>query len=915
MRHLGRWALGLALVGLLAACGQQSGVAVPHDDVPAWSASRQGSVEQVFPLEPVPYAEPGGMVNETPAAWFVQFASAPGVKGGAANTQANERALFRSTALAEQVAYTERYDFRTLFNGLSVQAGPAQIAKLAKMPGVTAVFPVVTIDIPETQAMLDPEMATALAMTRANVAQDELDLTGAGIRVAIMDTGIDYDHPDLGGCFGPGCRVEVGWDFVGNAFNANPGSPGYSPVPSPGPDPDDCNGHGTHVAGIVGARGSVTGVAPEVIFGAYKVFGCEGSTTADIMIAGMERALADGMHVLNMSIGSAFQWPQYPTAVAASNLVEAGMVVVASIGNSGASGVYSAGAPGLGEHVIGVASFDNSHVSLAAFTISPDGTLIGYGTAAAAPLPPESGSYPMARTGTTASVDDGCDAIAADLTGHVALIRRGTCPFYTKALNAQNAGAAGVVLYNNVPGRISPTVAGTPAITIPVVAISDVEGALIDSRLADGPVTMTWTDALLQSENPTGGLISSFSSYGLSPDLALKPDIGAPGGLIRSTYPLEDGAYATLSGTSMSSPHVAGGVALLLEAQPNVRAHDVRGILQNSAEPKRWWGNPGLGFLDNVHRQGAGMLDIPSAILAKARVTPAKLSLGESEAGPRTETLWIENRGDALVTYDLSFVNALSTGGSTFSPGFSLSDASVDFDQPSVTVPAGGSASVRATIHPATGPNLGQYGGYIVLTETSHGDVLRVPYAGFIGDYQAITAMAPGTFGMPLLGQATSCFRVVDGACIDGTYGVAPAGATFDMTDVYNQPSILIHFAHQVQFLEMRILNAANGRPVHPNFHTTNEFTLLPRSSAGSGFFAFGWDGSRYHSEMARGNGPNELFKVVPNGNYVLEVRALKALGDPRNAAHWESWTSPVITIARPAEARPTPVTPPGRQR
>jgi minor extracellular serine protease Vpr len=277
--------------------------------------------------------------------------------------------------------------------------------------------------------------------------------------------------------------------------------------------------------------------------------------------------------------------------------------------------------------------------------------------------------------------------------------------------------------------------------------------------------------------NPTGGLISSFSSYGLSPDLALKPDIGAPGGLIRSTYPLEGGAYATISGTSMSSPHVAGGVALLLEAQPNVGAHDVRGILQNSAKPKNWWGNPGLGFLDNVHRQGAGMLDIPNAILATTRVTPAKIALGESEAGPRTETLWIENHGDAPVTYDLSFVNALSTGGSTFSPGFFLGNASVAFGQPSVTVPAGGSASVSATINPATAPALGQYGGYIMLTPQGGGLTHRVPYAGFVGDYQAIVAMAPGAFGLPLLGQATDCFRVVDGECIDGFYTCSPTAA------------------------------------------------------------------------------------------------------------------------------------------
>jgi subtilisin family serine protease len=175
-------------------------------------------------------------------------------------------------------------------------------------------------------------------MTGADVAQSDLGYTGDGIKVAVMDTGIDYDHPDLGGCFGDGCRVAYGFDLVGDDFNADSTDPGFNPIPTPDDDPDDCQGHGTHVAGIVGANGAVVGVAPEATLGAYRVFGCEGSTFADIMIAAMEMALADGMDVLNMSIGSTYQWPQYPTAQASDRLVNQGMVVVASIGNSGATG-------------------------------------------------------------------------------------------------------------------------------------------------------------------------------------------------------------------------------------------------------------------------------------------------------------------------------------------------------------------------------------------------------------------------------------------------------------------------------------------------------------------------------------------------------------------------------------------------
>ena len=208
-----------------------------------------------------------------------------------------------------------------------------------------------------------------------------------------MDTGIDVDHPDLGGdgvtggaengdSF-PNSRITDGFDLVGDDYNADPTSAAFQPIPHPDAVPDDCNGHGTHVAGIVGADGDTPaearGVAPGVTFGAYRVFGCDGSTTDEIMIAAMERALADGMDVLNMSIGDAFNnWAASPTAAASDALVDAGMVVVASIGNSGANGIYSAGAPGVGDKVIGVASYDNSHVQAPGFTITPDDTPIAY---------------------------------------------------------------------------------------------------------------------------------------------------------------------------------------------------------------------------------------------------------------------------------------------------------------------------------------------------------------------------------------------------------------------------------------------------------------------------------------------------------------------------------------------------------
>ncbi len=850
------------------------------------------------PLNPPPPAEDGEMVDESFSLWFVEMASAPTADGTKQSTVKAEKAAFRSNAKKAGLVYTERHAFDTLWNGLSIEIGASQLSKLARIPGVNAIYPVEIVQVPETAPMSDPELATALAMTGADVAQSELGYTGSGVKVAIMDTGVDYHHPDLGGCFGASCRVVTGWDFVGDLFNADPSSLSYNPNPVPDPDPDDCQGHGTHVAGIVGASAAsssgVTGVAPGVTFGAYRVFGCTGSTTADIMIAAMERALQDGMHVLNMSIGSAFQWPQYPTAQASDRLVNKGMVVVASIGNSGAAGLYSAGAPGLGQKVIGVASFDNTHVSLSQFTVTPANITAGYGNAAAAPAAPTSGSLPMDRSGTTTSPADACNVggvspfSPGQFAGKAVLIRRGACTFFEKSFNAQNAGAAAVVLYNSVAGRFSPTVAGAVPIVIPVVAISDAEGAAINAAIASGPQTLNWTDQTGSFLNPTGGLISSFSSYGLSPDLALKPDIGAPGGLIRSTYPLEQGSYVTLSGTSMSSPHVAGGVALLLEARPNTPSQAVRGILQNSADPMVWWGIPSLGLLDNVHRQGAGMLDIDDAILAKTKIEPGKLSLGESQAGPSTQTLKIENKGSSTVTYDLSMVNAVSTGANTSTPSFFLGGASASFSSASVTVPAGGAATVDVTITAPATPANGQYGGYIVFTPQGGGPVYRVPFAGYIGDYQARQVLT-GPF--PFLSRLVSCtppdlLRGND--CFgSGLYTVFPSGTVYSMVDAFNIPFFLVHFDHQAAKFRVELFAAGTNKA----WHRAYDEVFMRRSTSSSSFSAFSFDGTTFAG--------NKTY-TLPNGDYYAVISVLKANGDDSNPAHWESWTSPTFTIQRP---------------
>ncbi len=838
------------------------------------------SAETVQELATVPENGSGAMIDETPSAYFVEL------KGSLAG--------FRTEAKAAGLQYSERFTYGKLFNGLSIKLGSGQLNTLQAMSSVKATYPVLRADLEPTSTT---DLATAVVMTGANLA-NSAGYTGTGVKVAVMDTGIDYDHADLGGdgttransSVFPTARVTNGYDFVGDAFNANPASPAYNPNTSPDAYPDDCNGHGTHVAGIVGANGAVKGVAPDVKFGAYRVFGCDGSTTADIMLAAMERALADGMHVLNMSIGSAFMtWPQYPTAAGADALVDAGMVVVASIGNSGADGLYSAGAPGVGNNVIGVASYDNSHVNALTFNTS-GGRQVPYMTITSTEDPPTSGTTPelvyvgRGCPGSALTPPGADDPYLGNPAGKVALIDRGACTFASKYNRAVAAGAVEVVVANNLTGLFAGGgVVGQPGIS--AVGISLADGDAIKAEIVAGPTTITWTATRINAVNPTGGLISSFSSYGMNAELTLKPDIGAPGGLIRSTWPLEKGSYATISGTSMSSPHVAGAAALLRQARPTLVASQFRTILQNSADPKTWSG--GTTFLEFVHRQGAGMVDIDDAILSTTTVSPGKLSLGEGSGG--TATLSIANSGASAETYTLSHAPALNTGPNASSPfGFAVQTgfSSVSFTAPSVAVPAGGVGTVGVTItaHPGIAQQA-QYGGYIVLT-TSGGKVYRVPYAGLKGDYQSIVVLHPTAFGFPWLAKRTAT-----------SYVNQPAGATYTFAggDI---PYFLVHFRHQARNAVFTVLDAATGLPVDPEFSTVIREDYLPRNSTSGAFFAFSWDGKR--AFLDNGKKAKEHRRAVPDGQYKVRLTVLKALGDPANPAHTETWTSPAFTIDRP---------------
>ena len=356
--------------------------------------------------------------------WFVELAGKPVADGAGLAAVRTEKAAFRQAAAAAGAQFKERRSFDVLFNGFTVEASAANRVKLARLPGVRALYPVEVIDAPNPgrQSAISPDLVAAINTTGATTAQNA-GFTGRGIKVGIIDTGIDIDHPAFGGggepdgTSFPTARVAYGYDFVGDDYNSS-GTTDAELTPVPDANPDDCGGHGSHVSGIVGGDGGgIKGVAPGVTFGGYRVFGCEGTTSSDIILAALERAYADGMQVVNQSLGAGRQWPQYPTAQASSRLASKGVVMVASIGNNGPGGsspdaLFAAGAPGVGANVIGVASYDNAQQS---FVVN--GLPYGFNTATGAPAAPISGSLPMSKTGTTTTTNDACVALAGRQPG------------------------------------------------------------------------------------------------------------------------------------------------------------------------------------------------------------------------------------------------------------------------------------------------------------------------------------------------------------------------------------------------------------------------------------------------------------------------------------------------------------------
>ncbi|KAI8812752.1 hypothetical protein BJ742DRAFT_911958 [Cladochytrium replicatum] len=436
-----------------------------------------------------------------------------------------------------------------------------------------------------------PDANVAHKISGVLEARKAFGVTGKGIKVGIADSGVDWKHPALGGgTTFPTAKVAYGYDFAGDAYTG-------SNQPVEDADPMDCGGHGTHVAGIVGANSTAnyffTGVAPDVTLGAYRVFGCDGSSEDAVIIKAIQRAFDDGMDVINMSLGSDSGFPSAVDVDLINQLTATGKIIFSiAQGNAQADGVWQSSSPAIADKATAVAAtanfatvrtrgitvggtkfnitvYDNAVVD-AAF----NGEIILNALAAPAP--------------GAASNSDGCTGtpnavgVATNPAGKILLIRRGTCTFIEKGQNAQAAGAVAVIVYNHglsaLPALGDLTANPSANITIPFYSMEAGPGSALAALLlqASGSAKITFDAADTSSVVPPIN-VATFTSWGPGSDLSFKPDVAAPGTNILSTLPLADGGFGLLSGTSMATPYASGIIALYLQYAKIVAAGQTPG--------------------------------------------------------------------------------------------------------------------------------------------------------------------------------------------------------------------------------------------------------------------------------------------------------------------------------------------------
>jgi subtilisin family serine protease len=617
--------------------------------------------------------------------------------------------------------------FSRLANAIKIRLPFGQVERLRRLDGVVDVQSVAQFR-PLTSSSV-PFIGATNVWNRGN-----LSATGKGVRIGIIDSGIDYHHAMFGGSGDvadytknnpariekgtfPTAKVVGGYDFAGDAYNG-------TQTPRPDNDPLDCaqSSHGSHVAGIAGGVGVLTngvpytggygkaldmgrfligpGVAPEAELFSLKVFGCSGTT--GLSVDAMEWAadpdadgdLDDHLDVVNLSLGNPYSHPRFENNVAA-RLSKLGCVVVRAAGNSG-NNFYALMA--YDDSEITVANSMDDGIENNSIEVTDPPVVRDYYEAVEAAFTKKlKDAGEIAGRVVFADPPRACEDLknAGALEGNIAMINRGVCFFLDKIQRAKEAGAVAVLVVNNEGGP--PIAMGTPGgtVDIPAMMISLRDGKKLKEHLAAGLFVKLGGDVMIGGPELADQLAPGSSRGPVYETHLLKPDLAAPGFNIHSAWAGK--GVEQMSGTSMASPHVAGAAALLLERHPDWSPLVVKAALMNTAVQTR--DENGAPYPET--RTGAGRVNprlaIDTPVIASDADSPERVSLsfGLLEvAAPH-----LAKRSIELTNLDdQPWIGTFAVSNTLANAGVMLTAA-----KPMVTVPAKGTATVEVmlTIHPA----------------------------------------------------------------------------------------------------------------------------------------------------------------------------------------------------------------------
>lgn len=726
--------------------------------------------------------------------------------------QAKQRAFSRSLEAAGVRAFDST---RVLLNAIYVEASPEQAAALERLPGVRRVEKMKPLRLHANKA-LDVNNIRA-AWNRLGGAGN----AGAGVRIAIIDSGIDHTHPAFRNfptpipASYPRCNAAAGeCDFTNNKVIAARSyvqllnfAFGRNPVDTRPDDftPRDRWGHGTAAAMMAAGQehdspiGRLAGVAPGAWLGNYKVFGTEdvnSTTYPNVVIRALEDALADGMQIATLNLGAPAGYgpndnfcgqgqnqPCDTFVVGVRAAIRAGLHVVVSAGNAGARGPNFPGmntiaTPGITPEAITVGAITNSHIWYNTLSVIGNNLPAGLNQVNArftdGPQLASALEAPGFNVGSLGRGNLACEALPDNsLNGRIAVVARGDCAIETKVNNVQRAGAVAMVLTNtsNSVFQLS-SLNGT---SIPSLLIGLDNGNALRSYLGNQPNATLRLNPAFREVNAPQDEIAFFSSQGPAiGSFGVKPEIMAVGTDLYMAGQRNDpngsmysaNGYLVAEGTSFSAPMVAGAAALLLQSRGNLNPSVLKGLLVSSATPQLTdFDNNGRAVAAAATAMGAGKLNGERALNAFLSVDPAAIAFGNVSTGNLPSGGIVVRNLNTSVSNIAVRIEQRATD----------SNARVTVAPLNFSLPPGGQTQLTVTLS-GLRPRAGRYDGDIVMT--SNGVEHRVPYTYFVTDNVPwnIYPLTPGFDITPTLKQRGILLKVID------QFGVPVRGVAVNAT-------------------------------------------------------------------------------------------------------------------------------------